>query len=360
MSTNNTFMPNKFKDGPSPFIIAGPCSIESREQLQSIATSLNAYPKVKLIRGGVWKPRTRPGGFEGIGEPALRWMHDIQESHPRTQFCCEVARPEHVELCLHYGITNVWIGARTSGDPFSVGELTESLKGTNMSVMVKNPTSPDVGLWIGAIERVMSAGIESIAAIHRGFYVYNDSIPYRNRPFWNIPIELRRLMPEIPILCDPSHIGGKREYLLEIMQTASDFGTDGFFVEVHPNPDEALTDAEQQVTPLMLNNLLGRIIQRSNEPEGDDRLDELRKQIDHIDGTIIQALDDRMHVSQQIAQVKAASNLAIFRPKRLEALIEQRCATGKAKNLSEEFIRDIFKRIHAESVRIQEMLYEKK
>lgn len=360
LSINKRPMSNKFKDGKSPFIIAGPCSIESREQLQSIVTSFSADPKIRLIRGGVWKPRTRPGGFEGIGEPALRWMRDLQDAYPGTQFCCEVARPEHVELCLRYGITHVWIGARTSGDPFSVGELTESLRGTNMSVLVKNPTSPDVRLWLGAIERVMSAGIESVAAIHRGFYVYNDSIPYRNRPFWSIPIELKRLMPELPILCDPSHIGGKREFLLEIMQTASDFGTDGYFIEVHPNPDEALTDADQQVTPQHLNDLLGRIVQRSNEPESDDRLEELRKQIDNIDDIIIQALDDRMHVSQQIAQVKADHNLTVFQPKRWEMLLERRCAEAKAKDLSEEFVKGIFERIHAESVRVQEMLYEKK
>ncbi len=353
-------MPNKFKEGQSPYLVAGPCSIESKEQLQSIVASLSTNPQVRMIRGGVWKPRTRPGGFEGIGEPALRWMRDLQESHPGIEFCCEVARPEHVALCLHYGIKNIWIGARTSGDPFSVGELTEALRGTNMSVLVKNPTSPDVGLWIGAIERIKNAGIESIAAVHRGFYVYNDTIPYRNRPYWNIPIELRRLMPDITILCDPSHISGSREYLLEIMQTASDFGTDGYFVEVHPNPSEALTDSEQQVTPEMFNDLLGRIIQRSNEPASNDHLEELRKQIDDIDEIIIQALDDRIHVSQQIAQIKAASNLTIFQPKRLEALIEQRCASGKAKGISEDFIRDIFKRIHSESVRVQEILYEKK
>lgn len=347
-------MSNRFRNEEGPFIVAGPCSIESRHQLQQCVTALRTIKQVKLIRGGVWKPRTRPGGFEGLGEPALRWMQEISSTYPDVAFCCEVARPEHVELCLRYGITSFWIGARTCGNPFSVGELAQAFQGTQAAIMVKNPTSPDVRLWIGAIERIMRAGIENIAAVHRGFFVYDDHSPYRNPPLWEVPIELRRQMPDIPILCDPSHIAGKRQYIASILQMAADLGSDGYMIEVHPSPSDALTDSEQQLTPEEFAQHLQDIVVRSKSDILNSELDTLRKHIDQIDYELISKLHERMQVSRKIASIKAANNMAIFQPQRLVALMQQRQEIANMFGLSTEFVQQLFEKIHTESVRIQE------
>ena len=347
-------MGNIFKDKSKPIIIAGPCSVESRLQLAESVESLAALDEIDMVRCGVWKPRTHPGGFEGLGEPALAWMEEIHKSRPKIQFCCEVARPEHIELCQRYGVNCVWIGARTSGDPFSMEQLAQALWGSGMSVMVKNPLTAEVQLWMGAIERLMRAGIEDIAAIHRGFFVFQGNTPYRNSPLWEIPIELRRRMPELPILCDPSHIGGRREYLHTLMQTASDLGTDGFMVEVHPHPAEALTDKEQQVTAAELQQILRHIVRRNNEKTSNSELEALRRNIDLIDDTLLKKLKERMQISKQIATIKAECNMSVFQPKRWDEVLQQRIANATAMGLDGNFVKAIYEKIHAESVRIQE------
>lgn len=351
-------MDNPFKTNRRPIIVAGPCSAENPKQLTTIVNSLSAIPDITLIRCGVWKPRTRPGGFEGHGEQALRWIKEIKESYPKTErpnFCCEVARPEHVSLALRYGIDAVWIGARTTGNPFMVGEIAESLKGCDMSVMVKNPISPDLKLWIGAIERIQQSGITSIAAIHRGFYTYNDKSGYRNTPIWEVPLELRQVMPELPILCDPSHIGGRRELIMPIMQTAANLGIDGYMIECHNNPIEALTDNEQQITPTDLKVLLSNLKERNNIEIADEQLSSLRHQIDQIDKDIIHLLHQRMQVSKEIAQIKTEHNITIFQPNRYRQVVEQRIALAERLGISPQLIKDLYEKIHAESVRIQEL-----
>lgn len=340
------------KRGGEPLIIAGPCSVENRAQLEEVVAALRQERRVDMIRCGVWKPRTRPGGFEGLGEKALQWMEEL--SGDTTIFCCEVARPEHVEKCLQHGISCVWIGARTSGDPFGMGELSESFRGTDLTVLVKNPLIPDVKLWMGALERVMRSGIKDIGAVHRGFYSYRDNSPYRNKPLWEVPIELRQLMPGLPILCDPSHMGGKREYLQDLMQTAADLGADGYMIEVHPHPTEALTDAEQQVTPRELSRQLDSIIWRRNTADSDSELRNLRKQIDEIDETLLRTLSQRMEISKKIATLKAKSGIAVYQPQRLEQMMVQRMQKAEQIGLSPMFVKELLDKVHAESVKTQE------
>ena len=253
-----TFANHFMEQNDKPFIIAGPCSVESREQLLAVSEALCRMPRVRMIRGGVWKPRTRPGSFEGLGEPALRWMKEISDSPLRmadgnpVRFCCEVARPEHVDLCQHYGIHTVWLGARTTANPFMVEEIGEVLRGSGMQVMVKNPVSPDLKLWLGAIERMQQAGIAHVAAVHRGFSIYhwrNAQQVYRNDPLWEVALELRRQRPDLPVLCDPSHIGGDSRLVAPLALAAVQLDYDGLMLEVHPSPADALTDGAQQITP---------------------------------------------------------------------------------------------------------------
>lgn len=340
-----------------PFVIAGPCSIEHHEQLRHSVAALAELEQVSMVRCGIWKPRTRPGGFEGLGEPALVWVDELREQYPTLRFCCEVARPEHVELCLRHRIDAVWIGARTSGNPFSVGELAQALQGCSLAVMVKNPIAADVNLWQGAIERVMQAGVHDVAAIHRGFFFYHDGEPYRNKPLWEVPVELRRRMPDIPLLCDPSHMGGRRCYLEELMLTASDLGYDGYMIEVHPHPDEALTDSEQQIDTAELRRLLGRLAQYRQEDNIDIRLNILRQQIDAIDERLIRALGDRMDISRKIAQLKQTSHMAAYQPQRWETLLRERIATAREAGLDSSFMRILYETIHAESIRTQENVF---
>lgn len=345
-------MPNLFKTKDTPFVIAGPCSVESLDQLRSTTSALLASERVSLIRGGVWKPRSRPGGFEGLGEPALQWMAQLKSEMPSARFCCEVAQPEHVELCLQYGIDAVWIGARTTGNPFSVGELCSALKGSRLPVMIKNPLNPDVKLWIGAIERVLQAGTESVAAVHRGFYMYNN-YGYRNNPLWEIPIELMRAMPDVPIFCDPSHIGGKRKLLSQLMQTALDLHFDGLMVEVHPSPSCALTDANQQITPNDFLSLLAGLSVHSNTPNAPEALQVLREQIDFIDSQLIHLIGDRLNVAKKIASVKAANDMAVFQPKRWEEVLEKKMQLALEQGIDPEFIKELYEKLHAESVKVQ-------
>ena len=337
-----------------PYVIAGPCSVESRRQLEAAVMALKPLPQVAMVRCGVWKPRTRPGGFDGLGEEALCWMAELKREDARLRFCCEVARPEHVEQALAYDIDAVWVGARTTANPFLVQELCEALRGTALPVWVKNAPSPDVRLWIGAIERVRGVGLTDVGAIHRGFDVFKNE-GFRNAPLWEVPIELRRTMPEVPILCDPSHIAGCREPLQMLSQTAMDLGFDGLMVEAHPCPQEALTDAQQQITPEALQKLLERLtLPQTDTVVADDQLRMLREQIDTVDRQMLQLYATRLDLSRQIAQVKAQARLAVFQPKRWDSLLRQRLETAQSLGLSPDFVKEVFEKIHAESVRVQE------
>lgn len=340
---------------PRPYIVAGPCSVESRQQLVDVVDSLSSLPQLALIRCGVWKPRTRPGGFEGLGRQALEWIREIKIQKPAIHFCCEVARPDHVESALLYGLDAVWIGARTSTNPFMVRELAEALRGSHTCVLVKNPPSPDVSLWVGAIERCRAVGLEQVMAVHRGFDIFKNE-GNRNNPLWEIPIELRRILPEIPILCDPSHIAGRKEPIPTLSQTAMDLGFDGLMVEVHPYPQKALTDAEQQITPNEFYQLLeGLTLRQTDNSIADEELRLLREQINHVDNQILQLLAARLEIAQQIAQVKSRGNLAIYQPKQWESLLKQRLLTAQNLGLDADFTKSLFEKIHTESIRIQEL-----
>lgn len=352
-----------------PYIVAGPCSVEGPEQIASVALALARLPQVSMVRCGVWKPRTRPGGFEGHGEVALQWIAEcraavdaVREENGggRLLFCCEVARPEHVETVLRYGIDAVWIGARSTASPFVVQELTEALRGTKLPVMVKNAPSPDVRLWMGAMERCRQVGVEDLKAVHRGFDVYrNDG--YRNNPLWEIPIELRRLMPDVPILCDPSHIAGRREPLAALSQTAMDLGFDGLMIETHPKPEKALTDAGQQISPDELAALLAGLVMRSTDSRvADEELRLLREQIDYIDKDVLRLMSARFEVARQIARVKEEGNLAVFQPKRWDTVLRQRMEAAERQGVDPAFVKALFEKIHAESVRVQEQEIGKK
>lgn len=275
-------------------------------------------------------------------------------------FCCEVARPEHVETVLRYGIDAVWIGARSTASPFVVQELTEALRGTKLPVMVKNAPSPDVRLWMGAMERCRQVGVEDLKAVHRGFDVYrNDG--YRNNPLWEIPIELRRLMPDVPILCDPSHIAGRREPLAALSQTAMDLGFDGLMIETHPRPEKALTDAGQQISPDELDALLDGLVMRSTDSRvADEELRLLREQIDYIDKDVLRLMSARFEVARQIARVKEEGNLAVFQPKRWDTVLRQRMEAAERQGVDPAFVKALFEKIHAESVRVQEQEIGKK
>ena len=346
---------------PLPYIVAGPCSVESRSQLEETAVALSRMPQVQMVRCGVWKPRTRPGQFEGLGETALQWISEIRTSGCMVRplpFACEVARPEHVEVALRYGIDAVWVGARTTANPFMVQELAEALRGTGMPVLVKNAPSPDVQLWMGAIDRLRRVGLTEVTAVHRGYDLFrNDG--YRNNPLWEMPIELRRAMPDVPLLCDPSHIAGRRGPIAALAQTAMNLGFDGLMVEVHPHPDEAYTDAAQQITPATLQHLLDHLeLRRTDAGIMGEELAQLRGQIDHIDRQVLQLLAARMEVSAQIAQLKRQGNMAVFQPKRWDALLQDRLEQAREMGLDEEFVKELFEKVHAESVRIQQELVE--
>ncbi len=342
-----------FTINDKPSIIAGPCSIESEQQLRAVAEPLSRDNRIAMIRCGVWKPRTRPGGFEGLGEAALRWIAAVKKDFSSLRFCCEVANPEHVELCLTYGIDAVWIGARTSVNPFLVGELAQALKGTALAVMVKNPITPDVGLWIGAIERLQQAGIDDLAAVHRGFSTYNN-FHYRNNPLWEIPIELKRQMPDLPLFCDPSHIGGRRDLVAPLSQMALDLHFDGLLIECHPDPDNALTDSAQQITPAELTSLLDNLKVRQYNAIGPSDLQRLREQLDVIDSELLRLLSQRMQLSKDIGKIKHAHNMPLFQPLRWQQVLEHQIETGKQLGLDEQFIKELSEKIHGESLRMQE------
>ena len=332
-----------------PLVIAGPCSAETEEQVMTTARQL-ADKGCRMFRAGVWKPRTKPGGFEGQGETALPWLQNVKKSTGML-VATEVATPEHVELALKYGIDILWIGARTSANPFAMQALADSLKGVDVPVLVKNPVNPDLELWIGALERINQAGVTRLAAIHRGFSSYDKKI-YRNLPMWQIPIELRRRFPSLPIMCDPSHIGGSRELVAPLCQQAMDIGFDGLIVESHCSPDSAWSDAKQQVTPDVLDYILSLLVIR-DEKVTTEGIHVLRKQIDELDNQLIELLAKRMRVCREIGQYKKEHNMTVLQTSRYNEILDKRGAQGALCGMSADFIRSVFEEVHEESVRQQ-------
>ncbi len=336
-------------DGKRPQVIAGPCSAETEEQVMTTARDL-AMKGCHIFRAGVWKPRTKPGGFEGNGEEALPWMAQVKKETGML-IATEVATPEHVELALKYGMDVLWVGARTTANPFAMQALADSLKGVDVPVLVKNPVNPDLELWIGAMERINQAGIKRMAAIHRGFSSYDKKI-YRNLPMWQIPIELHRRIPDLPIFCDPSHIGGRRELIAPLCQQAMDLGFGGLIVECHCDPDKAWSDAKQQITPDVLDYLLSLLVVRS-ETHTTEGINELRKQIDELDNNIMEVLAKRMRVCREIGQYKKEHNMTVLQSARYNEILEKRGVQGSLCGMGSDFIKKVFENIHEESVRQQ-------
>ena len=332
-----------------PIVIAGPCSAESEEQVIETAKGL-ASKGIKIFRAGIWKPRTKPGGFEGIGVIGLPWLKRVKEE-TGMYVTTEVATKDHVFEALKAGIDMRWIGARTSANPFAVQEIADALKGVDIPVLIKNPVNPDLELWIGAFQRLYNAGIRRLGAIHRGFSSYDKKI-YRNLPLWHIPIELRRRMPDLPIFCDPSHIGGKRELIAPLCQQAMDLNFDGLMIESHRDPDAAWSDAFQQITPDVLDYVLNLLVIRDST-QTTESLAELRRQIDGIDEQILELLAKRMRVSREIGVYKKEHNMPILQSPRYSEILENRSDMGKQMELNPEFIREMLKEIHEESVRQQ-------
>lgn len=346
----NTWLKIKSK----PIVIAGPCSAESEEQTLEVANALAACGKVSLLRAGVWKPRTRPGAFEGKATQALVWLNKVKQE-TGLPVTVEVANPKHVEEALKFGIDVLWIGARTTVNPFYVQEIAEALKGVDIPVMVKNPIHPELQLWIGALERFNKVGINKLAAIHRGFYSYRKS-EYRNIPQWEIPIALKVEIPDLPVICDPSHISGKAEMIEEVAQKSIDLNMDGLMIETHPNPVLALSDSKQQITPQNLIEILNNLKIRethSDNLEFENLLDEFRHTINDIDSELLRVLEQRMAVVEKIGTYKYENNITVFQLDRWAEILKTRKAEAYKLGLSDEFIQAIFQLIHSESIRIQ-------
>lgn len=333
-----------------PLIIAGPCSAESEQQTLDAARALSAIG-VKVFRAGIWKPRTMPGGFEGVGDAGLTWLRRVKQETGMT-IATEVATVDHVHAALDAGVDVLWIGARTTANTFAMQDIADVLHGNDkVTVLVKNPLNPDLDLWLGALQRLAYAGVTRLGAVHRGFSSAGAHF-YRNDPQWHIPFELRRCVPELTILCDPSHIGGKREYVKSLSQQALDMGFDGLMIESHCNPDQALSDSAQQITPNDLKELLDNLVIRSGVPI-EDELALLRQQIDDCDRDLLAVLARRMGVSREIGNFKKAHNLRIVQPARYQSVINERIKLASALGLPSEFVKQVMEAIHAESVRQQ-------
>jgi len=332
--------------------MSGPCSAETEEQVMTTANALKKNG-VNIYRAGIWKPRTRPGSFEGIGSEGLPWLQRVQKETGML-VATEVANVKHVYEALRAGVDILWIGARSSANPFAIQEIADALKGMDIPVFVKNPINPDADLWMGAIERLYDAGIKRIGAIHRGFSSYDKSI-YRNNPLWQIPIDLKRKIPNIPIICDPSHIGGKRELLQSISQKAMDLNFEGLMIESHCDPDNAWSDAKQQITPQSLDVLLESLIIRTVQPEGIslNTLEDLRYRIDKIDNELMDLVQQRMGLSEDIGHYKKNNNMTILQQTRWEEILDKNIKKGEKRDLSPAFILKMFKAIHQESINKQ-------
>ena len=338
---------------PRPMVIAGPCSAESEEQVLETARGLAAWG-IHMFRAGIWKPRTHPGSFEGVGVQGLKWLKKVKEE-TGMHVCTEVANEKHVYECLKYGVDLLWVGARTSANPFLMQEIADALQDTDIPVLVKNPVNPDLDLWIGALERLNRAGVRKLGVIHRGFST-TDSAPYRNAPGWQIAIELRTRYPELPFFADPSHMGGDRKYLQELSQRAMDLGLEGLMIESHCNPAAALSDAKQQLVPEDLRTLIESLIIREKD-SGDQNyregIDQLRAQIDIIDDNLLYAFGSRMDVSRKIGAYKRDHNVAILQMSRWDVVMAAMKEKARKYGLSEKFVEDVFNAVHEESVRTQ-------
>lgn len=343
-----------------PLIISGPCSAETENQMVTTAKQLAATGKVHALRAGIWKPRTRPGQFEGAGEKGLEWFVTAKKE-TGLPITTEVATAAHVEACLKAGVDILWVGARTTVNPFSVQEIADALKGVDIPVMVKNPVNPDLELWIGALERLNRAGITKLAAIHRGFSSFEKG-PFRNAPMWDLAIELKTKVPGLEMLCDPSHISGNRELIAMVSQKALDLDMAGLMIESHLNPDEAWSDAKQQVTPAVLGKIVEGLAVRtvnSDNKNFKDTLGVLRDQIDRIDDEIMQKMASRMKISEKIGQYKRENNVTILQVNRWEEIVQTRVSLGKAMGLDEGFMRDLLRLVHHESIQVQTKVMNK-
>jgi chorismate mutase len=344
-----TWLPEK-----SPIVISGPCSVESEEQVLQTAQEISKSGKVSILRGGIWKPRTRPNSFEGVGTEGLKWLKQAG-NEVGLPVATEVANAEHVEACLKNNIDILWIGARTTVNPFSVQEIADALKGVDVPVMVKNPITPDINLWLGALERINAVGIDKLAAIHRGFSSFDKS-SYRNAPMWEIPIELKLMCPEIPLFCDPSHIAGDKELIPYVSQKALDLDMEGLMIESHINPTEAKSDAQQQLTPTELEQLINQLIIREKNAGSEDfidKLEQLRAVIDELDEELINKFSSRMAIIEKIGEYKSQNNVTILQLERWEKILANRTFLAEKVGLSDDFIKKMLEIIHQESIRIQ-------
>lgn len=343
-----------------PCIIAGPCSAESEEQVMAAAGEL-ASAGVKMFRAGIWKPRTRPGNFEGVGERGLKWLSRVK-SETGMAVCTEVARGEHVRACLDAGIDMLWIGARTTTNPFLMQEIAESLRGADIPVLVKNPINPDMELWLGALERLNLQGLRKIGIVHRGFSTF-DRIKYRNAPYWQVVIEMRTRFPKLPIFCDPSHMSGERQYIREIAQHSLDLGLDGLMIESHCNPECALSDSRQQLTPSDLADMLARLSvreTRSEDPVFNNTMMQLRSSMDELDSKLVRLLGERMKISRLIGENKKTGNVSIIQVERWEEVMKTVHKIGSEYGMDNGFLDDVFNIIHDASAEEQNKILEEK
>ena len=343
-----------------PIIISGPCSAETEEQTIATAKQIASTGKVHALRAGIWKPRTRPGQYEGAGEEGLKWLIQAKKE-TGLPVTTEVANAAHVEACLKAGVDILWIGARTTVNPFSVQEVADSLKGVDIPVMIKNPINPDIELWLGAFERLNKAGITKMAAIHRGFSSFEKG-PFRNAPMWDLAIELKTRVPELDMICDPSHIAGNRDLIAFISQKALDLDMAGLMIESHINPDAAWSDAKQQVTPLVLSKIISELVVRTVSTDNKafkDTLSLLREQIDQLDDDIMSKMASRMKISEKIGQYKKENNVTILQVNRWEEIVQTRVSLGKAMGMEEGFTRDLLRLIHHESIQVQTKVMNK-
>ena len=347
-----------FNKQKRPIIIAGPCSAESEEQVMTAARDLAAQG-IDLFRSGIWKPRTRPNSFEGVGVIGLKWLKRVKDE-TGLKTTTEVAKKDHVFEALKAGIDVLWLGARTTVNPFAVQEVADALKGTDIPVMIKNPINPDLKLWMGAIERIYGAGITKIGVIHRGFS-YHGQTKYRNVPRWQIGIDLKNAFPDIEIICDNSHICGRRDTLQMVAQKALDLDFDGIMTEVHPTPDEAWSDAKQQITPVVFKELVDSLVLRKTDTDNIEfqhHIDHLRSEIDELDADIMNLMAQRMQIADKIGEYKKANNIAILQNSRWQEILGTAIAQGKAKGLSEDFVKNLFKAVHQESINHQEAVMQ--
>lgn len=342
-------------------IVAGPCGAETKEQVLEAAAGISKIPAVKLFRAGIWKPRTRPNSFEGVGEEGLKWLSEVQNQFG-LKTCVEVANAQHVDLALKHKVDVIWIGARTTVNPFSVQEIADAIKGVDIPVMVKNPIHADLHLWLGALERINNAGITKLVGIHRGFHFAGKS-KYRNKPMWEIAIELKTLLPQLPIICDPSHIGGKRELVEGISQKALNLGMNGLMIETHPHPEKALSDASQQITPVELKQLLERLLfpdTNSTDVEFANKLKSLRSMIDEVDDELINLLAKRLQIIEEMALYKKEQNITVFQLERWQEILRTRSQWAEKLGLNRNHIEKICQLLHEESIRVQNEAINKK